>query len=125
MLLVEDEEAVRRFTRVSLELQGYRVRVAASAREARLMEHELAHVKLLITDVIMPGIGGRQLAQALRERWPAMRVLYISGYTDDAVVRHGLDAAADAFLQKPFTPQALARKVRELLDGGQAVASGT
>ena len=87
---------------MSLELQGYRVRVAASAREARSMEHELAHVKLLITNVMMPGIGGRQLAQALRERWPALRVLYISGYTDDAVVRHGLDAAADAFLQKPF-----------------------
>ena len=72
VLVVEDEEAVRRFTRVSLELQGYRVRVAASARDALVDgRHELAHVKLLITDVIMPGIGGRQLAQALRERWPA------------------------------------------------------
>ena len=126
VLVVEDEEAVRRFTRVSLEMQGYRVYVAASAREALSMEEgELAHVTLLITDVIMPGIGGRELADALRHRCPAMRVLYMSGYTNDAVVRHGLEAATDAFLQKPFTPHALARKVRDVLDGHPPRVNGS
>jgi CheY-like chemotaxis protein len=73
-------------------------------------------VSLLVTDVVMPGMGGRQLADQLRQRHPGMRVLYMSGYTDDAVVRHGLETSTDAFIQKPFTPQGLARKVREVLD---------
>jgi DNA-binding response OmpR family regulator len=79
----------------------------------------LAGVDLLVTDVVMPGTGGRELAGLLRQRYPRMRVLYISGYTDDADVRSGLGTAADAFLQKPFTPEALARRVRELLDAAQ------
>jgi PAS domain S-box-containing protein len=125
VLIVEDEDAVRRFARVSLQMQGYRVHEAASAREALSMDATtLSQVALLITDVVMPAIGGRQLAGDLRRRWPGIRVLYISGYTDDAVVRHGLEAAADAFLQKPFTPQGLARKVRDVLDGGHAAAPG-
>ena len=117
LLIVEDEPAVRRFTRVSLERQGYRVHEAASGGDALAMDDaDLAEVSLLITDVIMPLVGGRQLADELRERCPDMRVLYMSGYTDDAVVRHGLESATDAFLQKPFTPRGLARKVRDVLD---------
>ena len=117
LLVVEDEDAVRRFTRLALELQGYIVHEASSATQALAMPPQaLDSVDLLITDVVMPVTGGRQLADALRQRHPRMRVLYMSGYTDDAVVRHGLESATDAFLQKPFTPEALGRKVREVLD---------
>jgi CheY-like chemotaxis protein len=117
VLIVEDEEAVRKFARLALELQGYTVHEESSARQALTLDAErLAGVSLLITDVVMPGLGGRHLADQLRQRHPGLRVLYMSGYTDDAVVRHGLEASVDAFIQKPFTPQGLARKVREVLD---------
>jgi PAS domain S-box-containing protein len=117
ILLVEDEEAVRRFARFALEMHGYVVHEVGLARQALTLDvAALAHVSLLVTDVVMPGMGGRQLADQLRQRHPGMRVLYMSGYTDDAVVRHGLETSTDAFIQKPFTPQGLARKVREVLD---------
>ena len=73
-------------------------------------------IHLLLTDVAMPGMGGRELAEALRPRYPWMRTLFMSGYTDDAVVRHGVLASETAFLQKPFSPSTLAQKVREVLD---------
>ena len=73
---------------------------------------------LLILDVVMPKLGGRELAERLRSVRPGLRVLFMSGYTDDAIIRHGVVAEGVAFLQKPFTPTTLARKVREVLDSG-------
>ncbi|OWK45297.1 diguanylate cyclase/phosphodiesterase (GGDEF & EAL domains) with PAS/PAC sensor(s) [Fimbriiglobus ruber] len=117
LLLVEDEDAVRRITRTTLTGQGYTVLEAAGGADAvRLVEGREGRIDLLLTDVVMPGMGGRELAETLRERNPGLKVLYTSGYTDDAVVRHGIVAARDAFLQKPFTPLTVARKVREVLD---------
>jgi two-component system cell cycle sensor histidine kinase/response regulator CckA len=72
-------------------------------------------VDLVVTDVVMPGMGGRELAGRLRDRQPGLRVLYMSGYTADEVLRQGIEAEAVHFIQKPFTPDGLARKVREVL----------
>jgi two-component system cell cycle sensor histidine kinase/response regulator CckA len=116
ILLVEDDDVVRGLAQVALEQQGYKVLQAGNGTEAvGVVDHHAGPVHLLVTDVVMPGMGGRQLADTLRPRFPVLRVLYASGYTDDAVVRHGI-ADTDAFLQKPFTPTTLARKVRSLLD---------
>jgi PAS domain S-box-containing protein len=119
VLLVEDEKGVRRIARLALEGAGYAVLEAADGPAA--VAAAAAHpgpVDLLLTDVVMPGMGGRQLAEAVRRARPGVRVLYMSGYTDDAVLRHGVGDGTDAFLQKPFTPRALAEKVRAVLDGG-------
>src|SRR5579883_129581 len=117
ILLVEDEEAVRTIARIALQTQGYTVLEASSGVEAiRVAEHHPGPIHLLVTDVVMPETGGRQLADSLRTRRTGLGVLYMSGYTDDAVVRHGVVDAADAFIQKPFTPLGLARKVRSVLD---------
>jgi CheY-like chemotaxis protein len=117
VLLVEDEPGVRKFGRLALETQGYTVLEAESGEEAvRLAEGHAGPIHLLVTDVVMPRMGGREVAEALRARHAGLRTLYVSGYADDAVVRHGIVEATDTFLQKPFTPLALARKVREVLD---------
>jgi CheY-like chemotaxis protein len=118
VLLVEDDGAVRRLAQIALEALGYTVLEAASSADAVLAaEVHPGPVHLLLTDVVMPGQGGREVARAVRARHPEVKVLYVSGYTDDAVVRHGVLEATDAFLQKPFTPRRLARKVRAVLDG--------
>ena len=115
ILLVEDEEAVRRVIALALTMQGYRVITADSGSEAlRLFESATESVDLLVTDVVMPEMSGVQLAQALRERCPTCRVLFVSGYNEDIALRHL--GSHDAFLQKPFTPRVLAQKVREILD---------
>jgi len=116
VLLVEDENAVRRVARIALTMQGFTVLEAERGADAiRLAEEHSGPIHLLVTDVVMPEIGGRQLAEAVRLHRPGIRVLYMSGYTDDAVVRHGVQST-DAFVQKPFTPLGLARKVRAVLD---------
>jgi PAS domain S-box-containing protein len=117
VLLVEDEEPVRRMARLALETQGYAVLEAVNGSDAvRVAERYAGAIHILVTDVVMPGIGGRVVAETLRPRHPDLKVLYVSGYTDDAIVRHGIVEATDAFLQKPFTPLSLARKVRAVLD---------
>ena len=83
-----------------------------------LSARHAAGIDLLVTDVVMPGMSGRELAERLAPQRPEMKVLYTSGYTDDAMVRQGVLNAGVAFLQKPFVPDMLARKVREVLDGG-------
>ena len=103
--------------RECLEDCGYTVVEACHARQAlEIAQGSPAPIPLLITDVVMPGMGGRELAERLAASHPEMRVLYMSGYTDDAVAGQGVVAGAVAFLQKPFTAAVLARKVRELLD---------
>ena len=116
LLVVEDEEPLRRGTCKFLRTLGYRVLAANSAEEALSMANDEERVDLLLTDVIMPGMNGRELSQALRGMRPELRVIYVSGYTDDAVLWSGIHAQRDGFLQKPFGLSHLARKVRDILD---------
>jgi two-component system cell cycle sensor histidine kinase/response regulator CckA len=115
VLLVEDEESVRVFASKALEKQGYRVLQARHGRDAllRLADHE-GPVHLVITDIVMPEMGGGELARRLAGERPEVPVLFMSGYTDDEVAQRGL-GAEQGFLQKPFTSDGLARKVREVL----------
>jgi CheY-like chemotaxis protein len=120
VLLVEDQPEVRRLAVAALQAQGYAVAEAADGEAALAwVERVRPQLDLLVTDVVMPGMGGRLLAGRLGALYPGLRVLYTSGYTDDAVVRHGLIQEEVAFLPKPFTPYSLARKVREVLDAGR------
>jgi PAS domain S-box-containing protein len=117
ILLVEDEEAVRNIAKLTLQSFNYNVLAAENGKEAiRLCEQFTDPIHLVITDVVMPEMGGRQVAERLTACRPGIKILFISGYTDDAVVRHGISQAEVAFLQKPFTPMVLAAKVREVLD---------
>jgi two-component system, cell cycle sensor histidine kinase and response regulator CckA len=116
ILLVEDEDMVRTLAQRVLESRGYRVFAAPSGDDAlELHERIPGHVDLLVTDVLMPGMGGRQLAERLQELQPDLRVLFMSGYTTDEVLRQGIQAEEVHFLQKPFTPDGLLRKARDVL----------
>lgn len=119
VLLVEDEPVVRALGRHVLFMCGYAVLEAGNGRDAvKAAEDHSGPLHILVTDVVMPGgMGGRQVADAVLARQPGARVLFTSGYTDDSVVRHGVLEDGVHFLQKPFTPAALAQKVRDVLDG--------
>jgi len=117
VLVVEDDDAVRTLARRGLEGYGYRVIEARNPGEAvAVSERHVGSIHLLVTDVVMPGQYGPELAQALRRERPELRVLYMSGYTDNAIAHQGLLEAGSAFLEKPFTPGNLAAKVRATLD---------
>jgi PAS domain S-box-containing protein len=118
VLLVEDEDGVRTLTRHVLADRGYLVLEASDGEEALgVASRHPGPIHLLLTDVVMPGMGGRELADRIAALRPEAKVLYVSGYTDDAIVRHGVLEEQVSFLQKPFSTIALASKVREVLDG--------
>jgi len=117
VLVVEDEPGVRNLVRMVLEGHGYTVLVARDGLEGlRVAEQHLGALDLLVTDVIMPGLNGREMAERLQASRPNLRTLFLSGYTDDAIVRHGVLSGEVPFLQKPFTPSDLAQKVGEVLE---------
>ncbi|MGH7419129.1 MAG: response regulator, partial [Candidatus Rokuibacteriota bacterium] len=120
LLLVEDEPGVRTTARASLVDHGYTVLEAASGEEALALLDRIGStpIQLLVTDVVMPLMKGQELAQRFRGRRPGTPVLFTSGYTDSALGAAGVLPPGVAFLQKPFSPEALARKVREVLDQG-------
>lgn len=117
VLLVEDEEIVRELSRHILEANGYRVLSAANGEDGlRTFKEFQGNIDLLITDVVMPEMSGRELATNISRLKPETRILFMSGYTDDAIVRHGILEERMSFIQKPFSPDSLALKTRELLD---------
>jgi CheY-like chemotaxis protein len=117
VLVVEDEDLVRNLTCLTLRLKGYNVLEATNGGEAFLLcEKKEEPIHLLLTDVVMPQLGGRDLARRLKQVRPEMKVLFMSGYTEDAIVHHGVLEPGLEYIQKPFSPDALVRLVRGLLD---------
>jgi PAS domain S-box-containing protein len=116
ILLVEDEPEVRKIAVTMLQSRGYQVLPASTVEQAEALVQRTARVDLLITDVVMPGGSGVEVADRIRALQPGLRVLFMSGYNDDDIVRHGVLRGQRAFLQKPFTATQLTRTVRELLD---------
>jgi two-component system cell cycle sensor histidine kinase/response regulator CckA len=117
ILFVDDSESIRKLGCEVLEARGYHVLKAENGAEAlRIAQEHPGTLHLLLTDLVMPGISGRVLAERMTELRPDIKVLYLSGYTDDTIVRHGEIGPNMRFFQKPFTPDALARRVREVLD---------
>jgi len=117
VLLTEDEDSVRTVATAALERRGYRVLAAADGESAIAISRAFpGRIDLLVTDVVMPGMNGRELAEQLEQTRPGMRVLFVSGYTDDAVLLKGVSLDERTFLQKPFTSLELAKRVRVVLD---------
>jgi two-component system cell cycle sensor histidine kinase/response regulator CckA len=124
ILLVEDEDVVRGLAQKILERSGYKVLAASRGAEAiRLGEERGEAIDLLLTDVVMPETSGKEVADRLRELLPGLRVVFMSGYTDESIVHHGVLDSNVEFIQKPFTPNALVRKVREVLDSELMVSN--
>jgi DNA-binding response OmpR family regulator len=123
ILVVEDDTMLRTLAVRALEARGYRVIAASNGEEAlKLGQLSDEPVALVLTDVVMPKMSGPELVKRLADRLPGAKVLYMSGYTDDAIVRHGLMDASVALIPKPFTPLGLAQKVREILDRDKKAA---
>ena len=119
ILVVEDEDMLRELACEFLQSSGYEVLEACNGSKAvEISRRHRGQIQLLMTDAIMPGMSGRELAHRLHDDRPDMKVLYVSGYTDYSVLRNGLLEPGTAFLQKPFTRESLARKVRDVLDRG-------
>jgi CheY-like chemotaxis protein len=119
ILLVEDEDTIRKLARLVLERSGYKVLEASTGREGlTLCENHEGPIDLLVSDVVMPELGGRELAEAALKRRSGMKVLFVSGHTEDVVLKEGIQKGA-AFLQKPFTARELVQKVRATLDSVQ------
>jgi signal transduction histidine kinase len=117
VLLVEDEDQVRNFMAKGLEHEGFTVTACPTAECAlEKLAHGIVQPAVLITDVVMPRMNGGELAEAVRQRYPGLPVLFVSGYTDDIIAQHGIVREGVALLEKPFSPRVLARKVRELVD---------
>ena len=117
ILLVEDDAEVRNLVRRVLQAQGYTLLEAEEGQEAlRLAANHIGPIHLLLTDVIMPGMNGKLLAENLVQSRPDLKILFMSGYTDNAIVHHGVLDSGINLLQKPFGPVALAQKVRDVLD---------
>jgi two-component system cell cycle sensor histidine kinase/response regulator CckA len=116
VLLVEDEESLRELVGELLEANGYHVLVAEDPTKAiQTAERHEGVIHLLLTDVLMPGMNGRELAQRVKERRPDIRVLYMSGHTEDSIAQSGLVEPGALLISKPFTQESLARKLREAL----------
>ncbi len=124
LLMVEDEAAVRELSALVLRECGYEVLEAGNGQEGLQVAsaHHQSRISLVISDIIMPQMGGQEMVEQLRKSYPDMKVLFTSGYTDDALVSHGGLDRNVAFLEKPFSPKQLAKKVRQVLDESQAVA---
>jgi signal transduction histidine kinase len=120
LLVVEDEPSVRHLALGVLEGQGYKVLSASNGQDALHVAraHQGSPIRLVVTDVIMPLMGGKVMAEWLKTTYPGLKILFTSGYTDDAIAQYGVLEPGVAFLPKPHTPAALSRKVRELLDAG-------
>jgi two-component system cell cycle sensor histidine kinase/response regulator CckA len=118
LLVVEDEPSVRHLARGVLEAQGYEVLSASNGQDGLHMarEHKGSPIRLVVTDVIMPLMSGRVMAEWLKTTYPDLKILFTSGYTDDAIAQHGVLEPGIEFLSKPYTPATLARKVRAMLD---------
>ena len=118
VLLVEDDASLRKLARMILAAQGgYNVLESAGGNEAQMLAGQYKNrIDLLLTDVVMPGMGGRELSEKLATLRPEMKIMFMSGYTDDTVVRHGVLEVGTAYVQKPFTSESLLRKVRDALD---------
>ena len=116
MLVVEDEEGLRELARRLLLRQGCTVLAAASGAEALRLFEQHPSIDLVLTDVVMPGLSGADLTQQLIEQRPALKVIYMSGYTEDAIVHHGVLKPGIAFLHKPFTAETLEKKIRDVMD---------